>query len=167
MKTSRFNHIVLPGIFLSALILLQGCGSSSRLETAPDGSTITFNPSFSTLKSPVDICVSEINVIVRYPDGTPFPKGVVTISGGFAVPNVPGVNGLGLYQFYTAPNCAGTAVNSGFQGQTDDKGVYTFSAFIPGQVTLTTGLTTTNSFTDKLVAVSGTAVGTTDFNFNQ
>jgi hypothetical protein len=159
MKISRFNYIVLLEIALSALILLQGCGARDRLETAPDGSTITFDPSsISYANIPNDTCVSPINVILRYPDGTPFPKGVLYISGGFAVPNV---TGSGLYQFFSAANCSGVAVNSGFRAQTDVKGVYTFSALIPQ---LVTGTTTTNAFTDKLVAVSGTAVGTSDFN---
>ncbi len=166
MNISRFRPISILGIFFIIMALLPGCGSGSRLETAPDGSTVTFDPSGFTLTSPTDVCVPDINVILRYPDGTPFPRGVVTISGGFAVPNVPGVVGLGVYQFYTSANCGGAAVNSGFQGQTDVKGVYTFSVFIPGNVTLTSGLTITNGFTDKLQAISGTAIGTTDFKFN-
>lgn len=158
MKISRINRIVFLGIALSALILLQGCGASDRLESAPDGSTITFDPSSTDLANiPKDVCVSPVNVILRYPDGTPFPRGVLNISGGFAVPNL---SGSGLYQFFSAPNCGGTAVNSGFQAQTDVKGIYSFSILVPA---LVTGTTTTNAFTDKLIAVSGTAVGSFDF----
>ncbi len=160
MKISRFNCIVFLGIALPAMILLQGCGASDRLETAPDGSTITFDPtSIAYANVPRDTCVSPINVILRYPDGTPFPRGVLNISGGFAVPNM---SGSGLYQFYSAPNCGGVAVSSGFQAQTDVKGVYSFSALVPAFVS---GGTTTNLFTDQLVAVSGTAVGTASFVF--
>ncbi len=158
MKISGFNSMVLLGIAVSALILLQGCGASDRLETAPDGSTITFDPGdFSFANVPEGLCVTPVNVILRYPDGTPFPRGVVYISGGFAVPNL---SGSGLYQFYSSQNCGGVPVNSGFQAQTDVKGVYSFSVFVPA---LVSGTTTTNAFTDKLVAVSGTAVGTTGF----
>jgi hypothetical protein len=89
------------------------------------------------------------------------------------VPNVDpiAVTGGGVYQFYSAPNCGGTAVNSGFRGQTDVKGVYSFSILIPGLISgqTSTGFPFTNlvnSFTDKLVATSGTAVGTSDLKFN-
>lgn len=156
--------VKLPMLFVLALLIIlvitsQGCGHK---ETAPDGSTVTFNPSSITYKTPDNVCVQSINVIVRYPDGTPFPKAVVTITGGFAVPNV---NGSGYYQFFSDANCS-NPVDSGFQAQTDDKGVYSFSAYVPGQITLTTGITTTNSFSDKFEATSGTAVGSADFKFN-
>jgi hypothetical protein len=168
-------RVKLPMILCFALpiilaILFQGCGNNT--DTTPAGSTITFNPTGFTYSAPATICLSPINVIVRYPDGAPIPKANVTISGGFAVPNVDPVtvSGSGLYQFYSAPNCSGVAVDSGFQAKTDDTGVYSFSVVIPG---LITGLTSTgapysalNSFTDKLVATSDTAVVTADIKFN-
>ena len=168
-------RVKLPMIFVLALpiilvILFQGCGK--KTDTTPAGSTITFNPTDFTISSPATICLSPINVIVRYSDGTPIPKALVTISGGFAVPNVDAtmVTGSGLYQFYSVPNCGGIAVDSVFQAKTDDTGVYSFSAVIPG---LITGITSTgapfsalNSFTDRLVATSDTAVVTADINFN-
>ncbi len=171
MKILRLNYLVFLTILVLAMILSQGCGR--KTETAPDESTVTFNPTSFTYKAPATICLSPIDVIVRYSDGTPFPKATVNISGGFAVPNVDpvSVTSGGLYQFYSAPNCGGVAVNSGFQAQTDVKGVYSFSIVIFGVISgqTTTGLPYTdllNSFTDKLVATSGTAVGTADFKFN-
>jgi hypothetical protein len=168
-------RVKLPMILVLSLpiilvILFQGCGK--KTDTTPAGSTITFNPTNFAIISPAQMCLSPINVIVRYPDGTPIPKAVVTISGGFAVPNVDAamVTGSGLYQFYSAPNCGGAAVDSGFQAKTDDTGVYSFSANIPGLITGTTStgapFSAINSFTDKLVATSDTAVVTADFSFN-
>jgi hypothetical protein len=145
------------------VILFQGCGNTN---TTPDKSTIEFNPTSFTMKAPETVCLTPINVIVRYSDTTPRPKAVVTISGGFAVPNViTGVSGSGLYQFHTEPNCGGVPVDSGFQAQTDDTGVYSFSAVIFGVITLPSS-TALNSFTDKLVATSDTAVATADISFN-
>ncbi len=120
--------VKLPMIFGLALsiiliIVLQGCGKKS--DAAPDGSTIEFNPSGYTLAIDTAVCLTPINIVVRYPDNTPHPRAFVTISGGFAVPNVDGtvVSGAGLYQFYSTPNCGGVPLDSGFQVQTDDNGV--------------------------------------------
>jgi hypothetical protein len=166
-------RVNLPMILVLALpiilvILFQGCGNT---DTTPDKSTIEFAPISFTIASPETVCLPLIKVIVRYSDTTPRPKAVVTISGGFAVPNViTGVTGSGLYQFYTEPNCGGVPVDSGFQAKTDDTGVYSFSAIIYGLITETTStglpVQILNSFTDKLVATSDTAVATADLKFN-
>jgi hypothetical protein len=167
IKLPMILGLALP-IFLS--ILLHGCGN--KTDITPDGSTIEFSPTSYTIKSPATICLSPINVTVRYLDSTPHPRAVVAISGGFAVPNVDAtmVSGAGLYQFYSAPNCSGVPVDSGFQVKTDDNGVYSFSAVIPGLITEITPtgalFVVINSFTDKLVATSGTAVKTADISFN-
>lgn len=166
-------RVKLPMILVLALpiimvILFQGCGNTN---TTPDKSTIEFNPTSFTIAAPETVCLPLIKVIVRYSDATPRPKAVINISGFFAVPNVlTGVAGSGLYQFYTEPNCGGVPVDSGFQAKTDDTGVYSFSASIFGLITETTstGLTfqIPNSFADKLVATSDTAVATADLKFN-
>jgi hypothetical protein len=156
MKISRFNYIVFLGIALSALISLQGCGSGSRLETAPDGSTITFNPDGHSQTGISAPTCATFALTIRYPDGTPFPKGVVQIFGPFAQPRASA-----HYQFYSSANCpAGAEINSGFQGQTDVKGEYYFSALIYDVVSVTTStgtITVPNTFTDNIEAHSGTA----------
>ncbi len=170
MKIFRLTHIVVVAFVLASFAFFDGCGSKDKLETAPDGSTIVFSPEPASFAITADTCVN-LNVILRYPDGTPFPHGVVIISGSFAAPrNVAGDSPR--YQFYSGPQCnlpggTGVPVDSGFQGQTDVKGVYSFSALVPALVTITTstGLTyqQDNAFSDTLVARSGTAVGTANF----
>lgn len=77
------------------------------------------------------------------------PSAKVRISGAFAVPS-PGAT----YQFYWKPggdqDPTNPPVNSGFEAQTDDFGVYIFSVVIFG---------TSTGFTDTIFVTSGTASG--------
>jgi hypothetical protein len=124
-------------------IAISGCGSSS----APAASTITFNPSSWSYSIAGDTC-AEFAVLVKYSDGTPMNNADVTIYGGFAFPRTPT-----HYQFYLGPNCiagGSAAVNSGFTVQTDNYGVYSFSAL----VSFASG-----TFSDKIDAYSGSVYG--------
>jgi hypothetical protein len=127
-------------------MLFQGCGDN---ESAPDGSTITIDPSSVSLNNPGETVV-DLKAIVRYPDGTPMPYANVIISGGFAIPST-----AGLYQFYWGPNGNLSAtpipVDSGFLAQTNKYGVYDFSIVVFGF-----------PFKDTIRVTSGTVAGTTD-----
>ncbi len=174
MKISRFNYIAILALVLGSLAFIDGCGSKDRLETAPDGSTITFSPTGHTQAGITAPTCATFAITLRYPDQTPFPRGVVTIYGPFAEPR-NATNNSPRYQFYSAANCnlpgaSGAAVNSGFQGQTDVKGVYTFSALIYDVITVTTPtgpVTGTNIFKDSIEAHSGTAFGSADIAVTQ
>jgi hypothetical protein len=127
-------------------ILIGGCGGSSG-DSAPAGSTITFSPTSWSFSIAGDTC-AEFAVLVKYSNGTPMPKANVSIYGGFAFPRTPT-----HYQFYLGPNCVpggSKAVDSGFTAQTDDFGVYSFSALVSFS---------SNTFSDIVYAYSGSAFG--------
>lgn len=138
---------------LSALVLvvLLSLACGTKLETLPDGSTITFDPASATFNNITSDTVQNFTVIARYPDATPIPYAVIEITGPFAVPN-----GMGLYQFYYYANGTQTAnnpaVDSGFKIQTDASGRYTFSVV----------MFATSVFKDTIRAASGTVSGTAD-----
>ena len=96
-------------------------------------------------------------VVTRYADGTPIPKAPLKITGGFAEPR-NATNTTTRYQFYFNPggenNPNNIKADSGFEAQTDDRGVYNFSVTIFGTVG---GVP--NSFKDTVVVYSGTAIG--------
>jgi len=134
------------GLVLALLIiptvLFPGCGDNTSI---PDKSTITLDPSSVTLKNPPMDTAVNFKVTIRYSDGTPIPNARMFISGGFAQPNA-----AGLYQFYYYPNGTqnpNTAVNSGYEAQADDFGVYNFSIVLSG-----------SAFNDTIYVTSGTAV---------
>lgn len=147
----KINTIILYSSFFIALtIIAQACGGNSDVTSA--NSTIKFNPSGHTQTGiAADTCVN-FDVMVFYSDGTPRPKAFVTMYGPFAEPR-----NAARYQFYLNPNCnfAGAGnqkVDSGFQVQTNDQGIYSFSINIYATVG---GLT--NTFADSIEAHSGTA----------
>lgn len=133
-------------LVLFAVILTQGCGTSQReCEAAPDGSTITINPSSQTM---VPGSILNWTAVVRYPDDTPMPFACLYITGAQAVPNGT------AYTFAYNPEWGGSPVlvNSGFRAKTDDNGKYDFATLISsGTVT-----------SDTIYVHSGTAIGSAE-----
>jgi len=147
-------------ILMAPIVLLGGCGKNNG---APDGATITINGPTQAL-SIIDNTSEDFSVVARYADGTPIPKAPLKITGGFAEPR-NATNTTTRYQFYFNPggenNPNNIKVDSGFEAQTDDRGVYNFSVTIFGTVG---GVA--NSFKDTIVVTSGTAVGTVSLSAN-
>lgn len=123
ITTGYRTWVYILSLALVFVIFPQGCGKP--FESIPDGSTLTIDPTEAKFNNIYADTVQNFTVTARYPDGTPIPYAVLTVTGSFAVPN-----GMGLYQFYYYPGgslVANTAVNSGFQAQTNADGTYTFS----------------------------------------
>jgi hypothetical protein len=163
----RTYAIFLLAAVATMIILFQGCGSKNS--DAPDGSTITINPSSLTLKNPFlfgDV-IQDYTVIARYADGTPIPDVALSISGAFGFPVVTSTGGgfnSPCYEFWSAPGGSaggGTRVNNGFTAETDSSGTYKFSIVIYSEVTGTGGVFGPNAFTDTIQVLSGTAIGQT------
>ena len=129
-------------------------GSCGDNKAAPDGATITFlEPSISLQGLTANVPVN-LDLVLRASNGDPLPYTDVKITGYHAVPNPPG-----CYQFYYYPdatNVSNLAEDSGFIAQTDKYGKYNFSILV---YQLSSGGTTTNTFTDTIQATSGTAFG--------
>jgi hypothetical protein len=148
--TSKVLFVLALTLLLSSVILFHGCGDNKAV---PFGSKITINPTAAALKGIPGDTTENFKVLVTYTDGTPIPKAIIHITSSFAVTN----SGVApLYQFYYYPDGpdrvgGNTRVNSGYDAQTDDYGVYDFSVsvFGPG-----------STFNDTINVTSGTAVGT-------
>jgi len=144
--TARLFSVLVLAFLIAPIALFQGCGDN---ESAPDGSTVTIDPSSVSLNNPGETVV-DLKVIVRYPDGTPMPYANVIISGGFAMPST-----AALYQFYWGPGGnlvdPNIPVDSGFLAQTNEYGVYDFSIVVFGL-----------PFKDTIRVTSGSAAGTSD-----
>ncbi len=146
---------------------MQGCGNKG--ENAPDGSTITINPSTLNLTNLYlyGDAIQDYQVIVKYSDGTPVPYADVLIAGTYAYPVVSSeVDSAPSYAFYEYPGANGNPSNvlenNGFVGETDANGVYQFSIEIFSMVSLTSGgPLTPNVFTDTILVSSGTAQAST------
>ncbi|HLQ26335.1 MAG TPA: hypothetical protein VK138_10710 [Acidiferrobacterales bacterium] len=112
--------LLVGSIVFFTLILSTGCGSNYG---APDGSTITINPtSYSLLNISATSTTSTIPVIVtvRNKNGVPIPGVVIFIS----VPTIFLINGFGPVGFIDQNGNAVTGTQ--FMAQTDDNGVYSF-----------------------------------------
>jgi len=146
----------LPLVLFSALLLIlfQSCGKN---DSATDGATITISPSAVTFIL-ADTTTFDLTATVRYKDGTPYPKAVLTITGSFAQPR-NATNTTPRYQFYNNANGElnpnSIKVDSGFTAQADDYGNYHFSITVYG---LVGGVK--NTFTDSINIYSGSAFGT-------
>ncbi len=120
-------------LIILSLLLISGFpfGCGNKIDTIPDGSTITIDPPSVAFANIFSDVIQNFTVTVRYPDGTPIPYAYVQVEGSFAIPN-----GMGLYQFYYYPfgtdNPSNVAVPSGFTAQTREDGTYTFSIVIFG-----------------------------------
>jgi hypothetical protein len=140
-------------ILIVPVVMLGSCGKNNG---TPDGATITINGPTQTLAI-ADNTTQDYSVVARYADGTPIPKAPLRITGGFAEPR-NATNTTTRYQFYFFPggenNPNNLKVDTGFEAQTDDRGVYNFSVTIFGTVG---GVA--NSFQDTIVVSSGTAFG--------
>lgn len=102
-------------VLLICLTALVGCGGGGGV-TAPDGSTITINPSTMTVTDAVDVWhTTFFDIIVKNADGQPMGDAKVTISFPWAVPDPQAV--VQLYD-------GSTPKNSPFDAKTDDFGVY-------------------------------------------
>lgn len=159
----KINTIILySSILIVITIMLQACGEK---KDGTDGSTIKFNPTAHSQSGiAADTCVN-FDVIVLYSDSTPRPKAFVTLFGPFAEPrNI--ADQSPRYQFYLFPNCelSGTVnqkVDSGFQVETNDQGIYSFSVNIYSTVS-----GSINTFKDEIEAHSGTAFGSAGVEVN-
>ncbi|MHB8845898.1 MAG: hypothetical protein ACYC7L_14265 [Nitrospirota bacterium] len=151
MKANK-KKIITAILVLSVLVLVVGCGDdySDFTHNAPDGSTITFDPSSITISATGDTW-HPISVTVRDAKDLPMNGMTVVISGAFAYPYAPT-----HYYFYDSTQT--TQYVSGFTGVTDSAGVYKFSILILASDS--TG--TNNVFTEKIEARSGTAFGSMD-----
>jgi hypothetical protein len=157
----RINHsmamYMMSMLFFSAAL---GCGGSS---TVPDKATITINGPSDAVTISADT-VFDYTVVVRYSDGTPIPKAKLRITGAFAEPR-NSTNTNPRYQFYYnsgGPLAAGNIkVASGFEAQTDDWGIYSFSVNAYGLVN-----GAANSFADTIEVYSGTAIGSISLKVN-
>jgi len=137
---------LIAGLLILFFLSLAGCGDDKAV---PDRSTITINPASVSLKNILGNTMVDFKVIVRYSNGTPMPDAKIHITGAFAEPTV-----AAQYQFYSYPGGDGvlnTPVNSGFNAQTDEYGVYDFSLVVYGPG---------SGFDDTIYVSSGTAVGT-------
>lgn len=137
---------LIAGLLTLSLLSLTNCGDN---EAVPAGSTITINPASVSLKDIPGDTVVNFKVIVKYSDGTPMPYAKIHITGAFAEPAV-----AAPYQFYYYPGgdrVPNTPVNSGFNAQTDEYGVYDFSLVVYGPG---------SGFDDTIYVSSGTVVGT-------
>ena len=102
-------------VLLICLTALAGCGGGGGV-SAPDGSTITINPSTMTVTDAVDVWhTTFFDIIVKNADGQPMGDAKVTISFPWAVPDPQAV--VQLYD-------GNTPKNSPFDAKTDDFGVY-------------------------------------------
>jgi len=159
----RTYAIIFLATLAAVLLLIDGCGSKNS--AAPNGATITINPSTLSLTNPYEYGdVTEFySAVVKYSDGTPIPYTGVIVTGSFAVPVVSTeLFTSPRYQFY---NSANMPVNNGFEGETDKNGVFQFSILIYSEVTLTAGGPLfPNIFTDNILVTSGTAQAGTTIN---
>ena len=144
--TAKSPLVLVLALLIIPIVSLPGCGDN---KSVPDKSTITISPSSWSMTNPPMDTVANYSVTIRYADGTPIPSARMIITGAYAQPN-----SSGLYQFYyysdgtQNPN-GNAAVNSGYEAQADDYGVYNFSVVITG-----------SAFDDTIYVTSGTAVGT-------
>lgn len=159
-KNIKLVSALVLSILIASIAILVGCGKNNG---ATDGSTITINGPTQALTI-ADNTTQDYAVVVRYADGTPIPKAPLRITGGFAEPR-NATNTTTRYQFYFYAggenNPTNVKVPSGFDAQTDDHGVYTFSVTIFGTVG-----GAANSFKDTIVVYSGTAFGSIDLSVN-
>jgi hypothetical protein len=143
-STAKLKLVIALALLISLATLLQSCGKDN---TIPDGSALIINPSAVTLNNVPTDTAQNFTVVARAEDGTPIPYARIHISGSFGEPFSPA-----QYQFYYYPD--GTwrpegnrVVDSGFIGQTDKSGVYTFSIVVFGGTV----------FDDTIYLNSGTA----------
>lgn len=127
------------------LLLLAGCSQST---TAPSGGTITFDPPSHTQTGIASNTTVNFTVEVKDSNGKPMNKAKIRISGPFAVPRVP----VAYYQFYRGYNATGGAVDSGFEAETNEFGVYAFSVIIDAAASA-------GGFSDYIAVYSGTNFG--------
>lgn len=127
----KLRTYVSLALLIGLSFLYQGCGEEENKQIPPDGSTITINPDAVELVSPTD-AVQNYTVVVKYADGNPIPYAIVHISSAFSAPFIPAQ--FQFYYYVDGPNNpeGNTAVNSGFYAQTDEFGIYEFSAVIFG-----------------------------------
>jgi len=118
---------LLIGIVL-CMLSVMGCGKDSTL-TAPSKSVITLNPATTSLSSLPTPALVPYKALVTDGNGKPMNGAKVYITGTFAVPfGAPVV----YYQFYKDKEGLSFPVDSGFEGITDDNGVYEFSVRVSG-----------------------------------
>lgn len=146
--TAKLPMVLILALLIIPIALLPGCGDNKYV---PDKSTITINPSSLSVKDILGDTHADFTVVVRYSDGTPIPYANIHITGAFAVPAT-----AAFYQFYYYPGGSlrpggNFSVNSGFNAQTNEYGVYMFSAEVYGPG---------SAFKDTIYINSGTVSAT-------
>lgn len=144
--TAKLPLVLVLALLIIPIALFPGCGD---FKYVPDKSTITINPSSWTVKDILSDTYADFTVVVRYSDGTPIPYANIHITGAFAEPAT-----AAFYQFYFYPGGSripNTIVDSGFNAQTDEYGIYRFSAEMYGPG---------SAFKDTIYINSGTVSAT-------
>ncbi|MBZ0157248.1 MAG: hypothetical protein K8I29_13685 [Alphaproteobacteria bacterium] len=103
-------------LLLLCLVALSGCGGGGN--SAPSGSTLTINPTETNVtdtSSSVSWTTQFYTISLKNSEGKSLGKTKVTITFPWAVPS-----SFGVVQFYDGD----TPVNSPFDVETDDFGVY-------------------------------------------
>lgn len=124
-----FKKLVLAIICAISLlaISLLGCSKSGDV-TAPSNTIITLNPDNTSLSSLPTPALIPFKAVVTDEKGKPMNDVKLYITGTFAVPfGAPNW----YYQFYKDKEGL-YPVNSGFEGKTNDDGVYEFSVRVSG-----------------------------------
>lgn len=146
----RYTHLFISCIILVISMSPWGCGKGDST-TAPSGGTITFDPTSHSQTGIASNTTVNFTVEVKDLNGKPMNKAKLKISGPFAVPRTP----VAYYQFYRGYNATGGAVNSGFEAETDEFGVYVFSVIIDAAAAA-------GGFGDYIAVFSGTNFGSAE-----
>lgn len=115
-KRLLFKILLLLTLFGAAVFFMSSCGSGSV--SAPPGATITINPATLSVTDETTEPTWKtqfFTILVKNSDGNPLGNIKITISYPWAVPD-----SAGLVQLYDGS----TPVNSPFDAETDDFGVY-------------------------------------------
>lgn len=128
-KRYMSNFFVISIIVM--LIPIWGCGKGDS-STAPSptsaNAAITITPKDTSLSGlPAPARIPYYATVRETSGGKPMNEIKVYITGTFAAP----YNGGAYYQFYSDKGCS-NPVNSGFNGTTDENGVYEFCVVVTG-----------------------------------
>ncbi len=144
MSKSYMSNFFVISIIMVMLIPIWGCGKGDS-STAPSTTVITISPDDESLSGlPVPARIPYYATVTA--DGKPLNDIKLYITGTFAAPYNVGA----YYQFYSDKGCS-NPVNSGFNGTTDENGVYEFCVVVTGA-----------AFDDQdgITVSSGTAIAT-------
>ena len=133
-------RVMSSALLIAAVLLINsiyGCGNNTDNQ-APDGSTITVNPTSWTFNNMWYDTIQNFQVVVKYSDGTPVPNAKLNISSDMSIQSSTQWT---FYQFYFNADATNVSPNypvtgGAFNASTNDFGVYTFSIRFAGASTL-------------------------------